>query len=208
MAINLVNDNISTIEIQGKKYNIKAIPFHGTAAEWENNNYIPKDGEIIIYDIDENYNYKRIKIGNGTDIVSVLPFLDEDITSRILALETWSQEIEEKIAYIDPEDNENIEDASTQLTTIDIVDNLESTSVDRPLSANQGRILNEKLEKKAVQSDWNQEDEAAGDYIKNKPVEETADDAFALLLEVGVLEATIDEEGFVLTDENNNILTI
>ena len=110
MAINLVNDNISTIEIQGKKYNIKAIPFHGTAAEWENNNYIPKDGEIIIYDIDENYNYKRIKIGNGTDIVSVLPFLDEDITSRILALETWSQEIEEKIAYIDIENNENVSD--------------------------------------------------------------------------------------------------
>ena len=114
MAINLVNDNISTIEIQGKKYNIKAIPFHGTAAEWENNNYIPKDGEIIIYDIDENYNYKRIKIGNGTDIVSVLPFLDEDIASRILALETWSQEIEEKIAYIDYETKEDAQDKLTE----------------------------------------------------------------------------------------------
>lgn len=79
MAINLVNDNISTIEIKGKKYNIKAIPFHGTAAEWENNNYIPKDGEIIIYDADEDYGYKRVKIGNGIDAVSALPFYEEAI---------------------------------------------------------------------------------------------------------------------------------
>ena len=39
-------------------------------------------------------------------------------------------------------------------------------------------------------------------------VEETSDDALELLAEMGVLEATTNEEGFVLTDENNNILTI
>ena len=76
--------------------------------------FIPKQGEIIIYDIDENYNYERLKIGNGTDIVSVLPFLDEDIASRILALETWSQEIEEKIAYIDYETKEDAQDKLTE----------------------------------------------------------------------------------------------
>ena len=76
--------------------------------------FIPKQGEIIIYDIDENYNYERLKIGNGTDIVSVLPFLDEDIASRILALETWSQEIEEKIGYIDYETKEDAQDKLTE----------------------------------------------------------------------------------------------
>ena len=75
MAINLVNDNISAIEIKGKKYNIKAIPFHGTAAEWENNDYVPKDGEIIIYDIDENYNYTRVKVGDGNNTAINLSFL-------------------------------------------------------------------------------------------------------------------------------------
>ena len=113
MAINLVNDNISTIEIKGKKYNIKAIPFHGTAAEWESNDYIPKDGEIVIYDIDENYAYKRIKIGDGENTVAVLPFLDEDIASRLLALETWSQELEDNVAYISEDDNEDIVVAET-----------------------------------------------------------------------------------------------
>lgn len=195
MAINLVNDNISTIEIQGKKYNIKAIPFHGTAAEWENNNYIPKDGEIIIYDIDENYNYKRIKIGNGTDIVSVLPFLDEDITSRILALETWSQEIEEKIAYIDPEDNENIEGASTQLATSDIVDSLDSTSTTRPLSANQGKVLNEKIESTQQRIDALEENA--------QPIED--DEFLDWLNETSIVEPVADESGAIYTTNNNEI---
>ena len=58
------------------------------------------------------------------------------------------------------------------------------------------------------QPDWNQTDETQKDCIKNKPYEETEDDALELLAEMGVLEATTNEEGFVLTDENNNILTI
>ena len=33
------------------------------------------NGEIIIYDEDDNYDYKRIKIGNGTDNVNDLDFV-------------------------------------------------------------------------------------------------------------------------------------
>lgn len=39
-------------------------------------------------------------------------------------------------------------------------------------------------------------------------IEETSEDALEMLAEMGVLEATTNEEGFVLTDENGNILTI
>lgn len=35
------------------------------------------DGEIIIYDADANYSYKRIKIGDGSTNVANLPFIDE-----------------------------------------------------------------------------------------------------------------------------------
>ena len=28
-------------------------------------NFIPKQGELIVYDIDENHGYERIKIGDG-----------------------------------------------------------------------------------------------------------------------------------------------
>lgn len=37
--------------------------------------FIPKAGEIIIYDPDENYNYSRFKIGDGIRIVNNLEFL-------------------------------------------------------------------------------------------------------------------------------------
>lgn len=40
-------------------------------------NFIPKDGEIIIYDIDENYTYPRLKIGNGIDTINTLPFMNK-----------------------------------------------------------------------------------------------------------------------------------
>ena len=59
-----------------------------------------------------------------------------------------------------------------------------------------------------TQSDWNQTDETRSDYIKNKPIEETEDDALELLAEMGVLEVTVDTDGAILTDENNNILTV
>lgn len=59
-----------------------------------------------------------------------------------------------------------------------------------------------------TQSDWNQTDETQFDYIKNKPIEATADDALELLAEMEVFEAATDSDGSVFTDENNNILTI
>ena len=37
-------------------------------------NFIPKNGEIIIYGIDENFDYQRIKIGDGVTTVINLPF--------------------------------------------------------------------------------------------------------------------------------------
>ena len=50
------------------------------------------------------------------------------------------------VAYIESTDNEVIEGASTYLTTSDVVDTLTSTNSERPLSANQGKILNDKIE--------------------------------------------------------------
>ena len=47
---------------------------HKTASEWTASNYTPAIGEMVIYDIDSNYNYERFKIGNGTSTVEELPF--------------------------------------------------------------------------------------------------------------------------------------
>ena len=43
-------------------------------------NFIPKIGEIIIYDIDENYNYSRFKIGDGIRTINNLEFSQTDLT--------------------------------------------------------------------------------------------------------------------------------
>lgn len=52
---------------------------HDTAANWAlQTEFIPMDGEIIIYDEDANYGYKRIKIGNGVDNVNALSFVVHD----------------------------------------------------------------------------------------------------------------------------------
>ena len=58
------------------------------------------------------------------------------------------------------------------------------------------------------QPDWNQNDSTAADYIKNKPLEETEDDAMKMLAEMGIIDPVTDEEGNVFTDESGNILTI
>ena len=41
-------------------------------------NFIPKAGEVIVYDSDERHAEVRLKIGNGETYVNDLPFLYED----------------------------------------------------------------------------------------------------------------------------------
>lgn len=77
--------------------NTRLINKHDTEENWlKAVNFIPKQGEIVVYDIDANYNYERIKMGDGTTTVSNLPFINDIITneeidavcgSNILAIE-------------------------------------------------------------------------------------------------------------------------
>ena len=46
--------------------------------------FIPKAGELIIYDPDNNYNYARINIGDGKTTVNILPF-----SSEITTWDSW-----------------------------------------------------------------------------------------------------------------------
>jgi hypothetical protein len=52
----------------------KIIFRHKTAAEWVLSKYVPSAGEKILYDPDENYNYTRVKYGDGQHEASELPF--------------------------------------------------------------------------------------------------------------------------------------
>lgn len=59
--------------------NIRIIHKHDIEENWKKAvNFIPKKGEFIIYDIDNNYDYPRLKIGDGETIVSDLPFINDN----------------------------------------------------------------------------------------------------------------------------------
>lgn len=106
---------------------------HDIEANWNKAvNFIPMQGEIIVYDIDETYNYERVKIGDGTTKINDLPFID-------------------------------------------------------------------------IQADWDQNDETAIDYIKNKPDEE---DAFKLAIETELISPVATASGEILTDNNGIIITM
>lgn len=54
---------------------VRHVQKHETEANWKKvDTFIPKRGEIIIYDIDENYSYERIKIGDGITSLKDLSF--------------------------------------------------------------------------------------------------------------------------------------
>lgn len=58
---------------------------HDIEANWLlATNFVPLDGELIVYDVDTEHSFVRFKVGNGVDNVSALPF---SIEKRIVDVE-------------------------------------------------------------------------------------------------------------------------
>lgn len=58
-----------------KILNSRIVNKHDSEENWlKATGFTPKQGELIVYDIDENYSYERIKIGDGVHNVNDLPF--------------------------------------------------------------------------------------------------------------------------------------
>ena len=79
----MTNKIITSIEVLGTEYDIKSIPYHKTAEDWEASNYIPQVAEIVIYDTDSNNDTPRFKMGDGSKKVKELPFVDTKIANLI-----------------------------------------------------------------------------------------------------------------------------
>lgn len=72
-----------------KNLNSRIINKHDIEANWvKATNFIPKQGEIIVYDKDDNYNYPRVKIGDGVTTVVALPFIDDNTLTNVSNLQT------------------------------------------------------------------------------------------------------------------------
>lgn len=58
--------------------NIRIVNKHDTESNWlKATGFTPKQGELIVYDVDGTYNYERCKIGDGVQNVNDLPFMTE-----------------------------------------------------------------------------------------------------------------------------------
>ena len=56
--------------------------YHDLEINWEKQtDFIPLQGELIVYDIDDTHEYERLKIGDGVTTVNLLPFLNDFITN-------------------------------------------------------------------------------------------------------------------------------
>ena len=49
---------------------------HDTEENWlKATNFVPLLGEMIVYDPDASFSYCRVKMGDGVNVVSALPFM-------------------------------------------------------------------------------------------------------------------------------------
>ena len=70
MATNF-SKNISSIQLNGEKYNIKSIPFSNTEEGWAMSGYVPKNGEII-FETEIDLGTRYIKVGDGSSTADQL----------------------------------------------------------------------------------------------------------------------------------------
>ena len=67
----------------------KIVIKHDTEENWNSaTDFIPKKGELILYDPDTTYDYIRIKIGDGSTKVSSLPFFIDRLHDLEVNLES------------------------------------------------------------------------------------------------------------------------
>ena len=59
---------------------------HKTEAEWNSMpNFVPMQGEFIIFDPDKQHKYARLKIGDGITKLSTLPFFIDSTVDDFIA---------------------------------------------------------------------------------------------------------------------------
>ena len=83
----------------------RVIQKHDTTENWAKaTNFIPKSGELIVYDTDAQFNYERLKLGDGKTVVSDLPFYGGDLSDYLTADKVTDQDavvLAEEQSYTD-----------------------------------------------------------------------------------------------------------
>lgn len=142
---------------------------HDTADHWSlATGFIPKQGEIIIYDVDDTYDYERIKIGDGVTNVNSLPFSNDSIVesmnTQISGLQTSINNVSDLVGDTSVADQINTavvnkvdKVAGKDLSTNDYTDEDKA----KLNGIAEGAEVN-------VQADWSVNDETDPAYINNR----------------------------------------
>lgn len=78
-----------------KLNNVRIVHKHDLGSNWLlATNFTPKQGEIIVYDIDSTHSYERIKIGDGQKNVNALPFVNDALRTEIV---TQIEAVDDKV---------------------------------------------------------------------------------------------------------------
>ena len=65
-----------------KTLKTRIIHKHDVELNWNKaTGFVHKQGELIVYDKDSNYDYERVKIGDGATNVNNLPFVISTLTN-------------------------------------------------------------------------------------------------------------------------------
>lgn len=175
---------------------------HDTEENWlKATNFIPKEGEIIIYDVDENNPIARFKIGDGTTKVNQLSFVSHhkiiSYLPQVLSEEEKAQARENisaisldelaNVAYINKEDNETVEDPDIEMTSAVVDSALSETSVNP-------------VQNKVITQELNKVSKAIDGFPKSN------DEEIEMLIDADLLPAVTTASGAILTDGSGNII--
>lgn len=68
---------------------------HKTELEWKSlGSWVPEAGELIIYDPDINYDYSRLKVGDGIRTLANLDFIAERAAANMLQKQRYFEIID------------------------------------------------------------------------------------------------------------------
>lgn len=72
--------------MEGQTFKGRSQQKRATEANWRKaTKFIPLPGEIIIYDVDENHETPRLKVGDGITLVNALPFVSGEGIREIMS---------------------------------------------------------------------------------------------------------------------------
>lgn len=123
-----------------KNIKTRIIHKHDVDANWLlATNFTPKQGEIIVYDVDDNHAYERIKIGDGINKVVDLPFVDDVLRETLISL---INDVDEKVDTVrdlvgDTKVSVQISDAISEFSADDLGVYVQDTE---PSNATNGAI--------------------------------------------------------------------